>query len=257
MLGQLLIVGYFLGALFNTDKVWMVLAVLTVMVLVASWIGLRTVKPQRRDLYILAVVSVMIGGGTTLILVTQIVLKLSPWYRPQYLIPLAGMIFAGNMNCISLAAERYFDELKQGAGPVSARETAFRTALIPVTNSLFAVGLVSLPGMMTGQILSGVDPLIAVRYQIMVMAMIFGADGIASASFLYLVSRRPHERNVKGVIIWTIYILICFEMAKTCAQARAGAVQTGLDGCFPRPFCVPLPTSDHGQFNRMGTFVSI
>ncbi len=192
MLGQLLIVGYFLGMLFNTDQVWMVLAVLTVMVLVASWIGLRTVKARRKNLYILAVVSVLIGGGTTLLLVTQIVLHLTPWYRPQYLIPLAGMIFAGNMNCISLAAERYFDEMGNGKTSVTARETAFRTALIPVTNSLFAVGLVSLPGMMTGQILSGVDPLIAVRYQIMVMAMIFGADGISSASFLYMVSRRAN-----------------------------------------------------------------
>lgn len=198
MLGQLLIVGYFLGMLFNTDKVWMVLAVLTVMVLVASWIGLRTVKSRRKNLYTLAIVSMLIGGGTTLVLVTQIVLHLTPWYRPQYLIPLAGMIFAGNMNCISLAAERYFDELQKGKLPKAARETAFRTALIPVTNSLFAVGLVSLPGMMTGQILSGVDPLIAVRYQIMVMAMIFGADGISSASFLYLVSRRSHERGAGG-----------------------------------------------------------
>ncbi|GAB4114299.1 MAG: hypothetical protein Tsb0027_02790 [Wenzhouxiangellaceae bacterium] len=61
-----------------------------------------------------------------------------------------------------------------------------QTALIPIINSLFAVGLVSLPGMMSGQILSGVSPLIAVRYQIMVMAMIFGASGIATALFLLL-----------------------------------------------------------------------
>lgn len=190
MLGQLLIVGYFLGYVFNTDKVWLVLLVLTIMVMVASWIGLRTVKTRRKNLYVFVIASILIGGGSTLLLVTQAVLHLSPWFRPQYLIPLAGMIFAGNMNCISLAAERYFDEISRGSAPKAARETAFRTALIPVTNSLFAVGLVSLPGMMTGQILSGVDPLIAVRYQIMVMAMIFGADGLASASFLYLVSRK-------------------------------------------------------------------
>ena len=190
MLGQLLIVGYFLGALFQTPQVWVILLVLTVMVCVASWIGLRTVKIRRKNLYKIAVFSILVGGGTTLALVTQVVLHLTPWFRPQYLIPLAGMIFAGNMNCISLAAERYYEEVGRGETAISARETAFRTALIPVINSLFAVGLVSLPGMMTGQILSGVDPLIAVRYQIMVMAMIFGADGISSASFLYLISRK-------------------------------------------------------------------
>ena len=62
-------------------------------------------------------------------------------------------------------------------------------ALIPITNSLLAAGLVALPGMMTGQILSGVAPLVAVRYQILVMCMIFGAAGLATSS--YLVLQRP------------------------------------------------------------------
>lgn len=74
-----------------------------------------------------------------------------------------------------------------------ARRIALNAALIPITNSLFAVGLVSLPGMMTGQILSGVSPLIAARYQIMVMCMIFGAAGISAAIFLAWV-----ESNVTG-----------------------------------------------------------
>ena len=70
---------------------------------------------------------------------------------------------------------------------------ALRTALIPIINSLLAVGLVSLPGMMTGQILSGVSPLIAVRYQIMVMCMIFGSAGITSAIFLHLIKKHFDE----------------------------------------------------------------
>ena len=67
-----------------------------------------------------------------------------------------------------------------------ARNRAFTAALIPITNTLFAVGLVSLPGMMTGQILSGVSPLLAVRYQIIVMCMVFGSAGISSACYLSL-----------------------------------------------------------------------
>ena len=66
-----------------------------------------------------------------------------------------------------------------------AKAIALRTSLIPITNMLIAVGLVSVPGMMTGQILSGVSPLIAVRYQIMVMCMIFGSSGISAAVFLH------------------------------------------------------------------------
>ena len=92
------------------------------------------------------------------------------------MIPLAGMAFANAMNSVSLASERLQAEIDNGNSGIKARNTAFQASLIPTINSLFAVGLVSLPGMMTGQILSGVSPLIAVRYQIMVMCMIF-ADG--------------------------------------------------------------------------------
>ena len=74
-----------------------------------------------------------------------------------------------------------------GVGDHGPRIEALKASLIPITNSLFAVGLVSLPGMMTGQILSGVSPFIAARYQIMVMCMIFASAGISAASFLALV----------------------------------------------------------------------
>jgi putative ABC transport system permease protein len=101
------------------------------------------------------------------------------------MIPLAGMIFANSMNSVSLAAERLNAEIGRQETFEKARNIAYQASLIPIINSLFAVGLVSLPGMMTGQILSGVSPLIAVRYQIMVMAMIFGASGISVACFLH------------------------------------------------------------------------
>ena len=115
---------------------------------------------------------------------------------PRYVIPLAGMIFANAMNSVSLAAERLEAEIERDVHYEQARSIAFRTSLIPITNSLFAVGLVSLPGMMTGQILSGISPLIAVRYQIMVMCMIYGAAGISSACFLILV-----KSQVLGITI--------------------------------------------------------
>ena len=96
------------------------------------------------------------------------------------------MIFANAMNAVSLAAERFAAERSDGTDYATARNAAFQTALIPLINSLLAVGLVSLPGMMTGQILSGVSPLLASRYQIVVMCMIFGSSGISAACYLYL-----------------------------------------------------------------------
>jgi len=191
MLIQLLLIGYALVFIFDAESSLIILAVLTVMVLASSWIALNTIEAaRRRSLYLVSFVSVLVGGGLVLALVTQGVLRLDPWYRPSYMIPLAGMIFANSMISISLAADRMSLELRNGSGYQAARAAAFRTAMIPVINSLFAVGLISLPGMMTGQILSGVSPFVAARYQIMVMCMIFGSTGISTACFLLLI--RPH-----------------------------------------------------------------
>ena len=186
MLVQLLLIGYFLSYIFASDSAWIVILILAIMVFASSWIALGTVNKKRRELYKYSFLSIIIGGGITLLLVTQGVLNLQPWYLAKYMIPLAGMIFANSMNSVSLAAERFHVETSRGSSYLDARNTALQTSLIPIINSLFAVGLVSIPGMMTGQILSGVSPLIAVRYQIMVMCMIFGSSVISSACFLTL-----------------------------------------------------------------------
>lgn len=193
MLLQLLIIGYFLTFLFGVESAWAILGVLSVMVLASSWIALRTTGFPKSKVYGWALLSIVGGGGITFIIITQGVLRLDPWYSPRYVIPLAGMIFGGAMNSVSLAAERLEAELARKVEFVEARNIALKTALIPITNSLFAVGLVSLPGMMTGQILSGIPPLTAVRYQIMVMCMLFASAGLSAGCYLTLLrTRLPH-----------------------------------------------------------------
>jgi putative ABC transport system permease protein len=200
MLIQLLLIGYFLAYIFEADSSLIVLAVLTVMLFTSSWIALRAVKIPRKTLYLKSFISISLSGILILILVTQGVLNLQPWYLPSYMIPLAGMIFANAMNSVSLAAERLAAEINRTNTYEEARNIALRASLIPITNSLFAVGLVSIPGMMTGQILSGVSPLIAARYQIMVMCMVFGAAGISSVIFLIAVkSNFLAKENVEAV----------------------------------------------------------
>jgi putative ABC transport system permease protein len=184
MVVQLLVIGHVLVYIFNVKNSLLIISILTLMILISSWIALGAIKGNRKKLYLRAFLSLLTGGGLVLLLITKFVLHLTPWYTPQYIIPLAGMIFANAMNSISLAAERLQAELEQNKTFKDARGIAFRASLIPITNALFAVGLVSLPGMMTGQILSGISPFIAVRYQIMVMCMIYGAAGISSACFL-------------------------------------------------------------------------
>ncbi|GLP99390.1 iron export ABC transporter permease subunit FetB [Methylophaga thalassica] len=190
MLIQLLLVGYVLTTVFAAEQSWVVMLVMFIMVSAASWIALGTVQAQRRQLYPLAFLSILLGGGLTLMLVTQSVIGLTPWFEPRYMIPLAGMIFANAMNSISLAAERLSAELARNIDYLSARNEAFQAAFIPTINSMLAVGLVSLPGMMTGQILSGVSPITAAHYQIVVMCMIFGGSGLSIVFFLWLFKTR-------------------------------------------------------------------
>ncbi|MDH3642059.1 MAG: ABC transporter permease [Gammaproteobacteria bacterium] len=186
MLGQLLAVGYVLTFIFETETPWVVVAVLVLMMGVAAWIALRPLKSRNARKYLVSLAAISICGLLMLILVTQIVLDLPRWFEPRFVVPLAGMIFANAMNTVSLAAERFESELERSAAYPQARTTALDAALIPQINALLAVGLVSLPGMMTGQILSGEDPLVAVRYQIVVMCMIFGSAGVAAAFYLVL-----------------------------------------------------------------------
>jgi putative ABC transport system permease protein len=134
-----------------------------------------------------------VGGGLTLALITQLVLEPVTWYEPRFLIPLAGMTFSNAMTSLSLAAERLQSELANGRSFVEARNTAYQTGMIPVINALLAVGLVSLPGMMTGQILGGAAPMIAIKYQIMIMVAILCAMSLSAVANLWLSMRKAFD----------------------------------------------------------------
>ena len=196
MLLQLVLIGYVLNYIFTSEGSALVIIVLSLMLLAASWISLNTLQLPSRWLYLYSLVAIAVGGVFTLAITTQGILRLDPWYDPRSMIPIAGMIFSNSMTSISLAGERFFSEYRDRPDFVYCRDVAYQAALIPVVNALLAVGLVSLPGMMTGQILSGVSPLLAVRYQIMVMLMVFGSAGISAALFLTLLRRQLSARPV-------------------------------------------------------------
>ncbi len=187
---QLIVIGYVLTYIFETKNFYIIMAILSIMLIVASIISLRPVAKKNLQLYWFSFLSIFIGGGITLVFVIGGVLNLTLWYEPRFLIPLAGMIFANSMNSVSISAERFNVEYERSFQYESSRNTAYKAALIPTINTLFAVGLVSIPGMMTGQILSGVSPLIAVKYQIMVMCMILVSSGISTAMYLKLLEKR-------------------------------------------------------------------
>ena len=196
MILQLLLVGYFLTYLFETTQPIVIVALVAVMIGVSTWIALRSFEEHKSKPYLIVLTSIGIPGLILLVIVTQFVLEICrDGFEPNLVIPIAGMIFANSMNTVSLVAERFESEFKRGESYISARNTALDATLIPQINSLFAVGLVALPGMMTGQILSGVDPNIAVRYQIMVMWMIFGSGGIATVIYLVMRTRMVRQNE--------------------------------------------------------------
>lgn len=187
---QLILLGYLLTYIFTTKNFFLIITILTIMLLVAGFIALRPVTKKNPKHYFISFSSIAIGGIITLSFVIFGVLDLELWYEPRFLIPLAGMIFANSMNSVSLAGERFEVELGRKNSYEKARNIAYKTSLIKDVNSLFAVGLVSIPGMMTGQILGGVDPMIAVVYQIMVMCMIIASSGISTAVYLKLLEQK-------------------------------------------------------------------
>lgn len=182
MFVQLLAIGYVLVYIFENNHWIMASLIVFIMIGVASLISLRNVKQKRVFYKILP--SIAFSSILTLCLVI-VVIGLDPWYQARYVVPLAGMIVMSSMNVLSLYVERLQSELEKNSFK-KARLNAFNASLIPLINGFLAVGLVSLPGMMTGQILSGVSPLIAIRYQMVVMLMGLSSGGGAVIIYDYL-----------------------------------------------------------------------
>ncbi len=212
MVVQLLLVGLVLEALFAASApLWIILMAL-VMGLMA---GREVMARQKRRLRgwwgfgIGAAAMMLPAFSITLLAVTSIV-RVEPWYEPQYAIPLLGMILGNTMNGIGIGLNQLLDGAWQRRGQIEARlmlghghaaaiqplrMDAIRTGLIPVINMLTAAGVVSLPGMMTGQILSGTAPVEAVKYQIMIMFLIAAGTGLGTVMAVWLGSRRLFDER--------------------------------------------------------------
>ena len=200
MLVQLMAVGYVLKFLFTLDQAWAVLLVLLFMLVVAVQMTVSRVQQKMPGIYRIVGGALFLGCGCTTFLFCGLIIGLTPWYDPRYLIPLAGMIIGNSMTGSSLAAERLTSEINDrreeietalslGVSSLRAAQpavhSAFRAALIPTVNAMAAMGIVFLPGMMTGQILSGTEPLLAVRYQIAIMCVITVSVALTSCLIVW------------------------------------------------------------------------
>jgi putative ABC transport system permease protein len=193
---QLVLVGYILIYIFAVDRWYITLSALLLMLIVATGAAARRKKKASRELEWITGGAMLIGSAFTLVYVTTLVVRVRPWHDPRYLIPLFGMIVGSSMNGASIAIERLSGEIEARSAEIEAYlalgadyrqasaqcvRQALRASLIPTVNGLMVVGIVTLPGMMTGQILAGASPLTAVRYQIVVVFMQAAAVAVTTA----------------------------------------------------------------------------
>jgi putative ABC transport system permease protein len=194
---QLAAVGYVLKFVFaQTSPLWTVLVVL-VMVLVA---GYELVQRQERHFrgwlaYGLGNATLLLVGGLATLYAVAVVIHPVPWCAPRYVLPILGMVLGSTLTSVSLALQVLTEGAERERGAIETRialgatrfaafatvqRRALRAAITPLLNMMSVAGIVSLPGMMTGQILAGADPAEAAKYQIMIMLVLTGASGLGA-----------------------------------------------------------------------------
>ena len=199
MIVQLLLVGWVLKLLFSlVSPLWTGLAALSMILFAGREIMARQQHRLRGGwAYGLGTGCMLIAALTVTVFALTTAVRPDPWYDPRYALPLLGMILGNTMTGISLGLDALSTGLIRDRNAVEAQlmlgatrwqatlpvtRTALRAALMPIINAMAATGLVALPGMMTGQILAGAEPLQAVRYQMLIMFLIAGGTALGAVS---------------------------------------------------------------------------
>lgn len=209
---QLLLIGLVLKALFTHVHLAWVGLMASIMLLIAAYEIVARQKYRLRGPWSfgLGAGAMFISSFSITVLALLVIINAQPWYTPQYAIPLLGMMLGNTMSGIALAMDRLLQSAWERRAVIEAklmlgqrwrqaiidiRRDSVRSGLIPIINAMAAAGIVSLPGMMTGQILAGADPLEAVKYQILIMFMIAAATGFGTMAAVWFASRRLFDER--------------------------------------------------------------
>ena len=201
---QLFLVGWVLIYAFEWESPLVATAIFLVMVFFGAWTIMERAGVSFPAIFISLFFALTLSTGFVLAFYLFFIIQDGPWYNPQYFIPLAGMIIGNSMNGSTLAVERFYNGVKEkkleietkvalGANTKEASLQIFRQAykasLLPTLSSMTGMGLVFLPGMMTGQILGGAPPMVAIKYQITIMLAILGSVALSGFMVLFLERR--------------------------------------------------------------------
>ncbi|NIP73267.1 MAG: iron export ABC transporter permease subunit FetB [Gammaproteobacteria bacterium] len=209
---QLLLIGLVLKAIFA----YVHLGWITLIALAMLGVAGREVMARQRYRFAgwwgfgLGTLAMFVSSFAVTVLALTVIVRVDPWYTPQYAIPLLGMLLGNTMNGIALGMDRLTQTARQQRAQIEARlmlgetwDTAIgdirhdstRTGLIPIINAMAAAGVVSLPGMMTGQILAGAAPVEAVKYQILIMFLIAAGTGFGTLCAVHAASKRLFDER--------------------------------------------------------------
>ncbi len=209
---QLTLLGLVLKVLFAQSHPLFIAALCLLMLAAASYEVMARQKRRFRGVRAVGIgtLSMFLSSFSITVLALQLLVQVEPWYTPQYLIPLLGMLLGNSMSGIAIALDNLTQTAWQQRGAIEAqlilgydwnraigdiRRNALRSGLIPIINSMAAAGLVSLPGMMTGQILGGSPPLEAAKYQIMILLLIAVGTGLGAIAAVFMGSRHLFDER--------------------------------------------------------------
>lgn len=212
---QLSFIGLILAWIFAREQWYEVLIILTIMTLIAGSAAKNRVKRTYKGLLIDTLIAVSTSAVLVTVIAISLILQVQPWYTPQFIIPILGLILGNSLTAISLTSNQLIENLhgQQGriemmlslsAKPFEAVHEQIRAAIVngmtPTLNSMLVVGIVSLPGMMTGQILAGADPTQAVRYQIVTMFSICVSSTLGCTISALLIYRRFFNKKQQFIL---------------------------------------------------------
>ncbi|UZJ38699.1 ABC transporter permease [Prosthecochloris sp. SCSIO W1103] len=207
---QLFLMGYALTFIFQLENLWFTLGIFVIMAVSASFIVRGRVKEKQVPYILPTFVTMFISYFVTALFVTGLIIGVTPWWEPRYFLPIGGMVIGNSMSALAIALERLFREMRQQKGLIETRlclganykeassemfKNAVTAGMIPSINAMMGVGLVFIPGMMSGQILAGADPLQAIRYQIIIMLMLVGSTATTSIISILIVRKRCFGRG--------------------------------------------------------------
>lgn len=212
---QLLITGYLLVLIFKKPSIYISTFILLVMETFSVLTIFKKFKNKLcSNMKKVIIFSKLIGTSFSILYFIIAIVQIRPWYTPQYLIPISGMLVGNTMTGIILAlnsllngfsSERVYIEealilgAKENIATKDLINKSFDTAIIPTINSMIGMGIVFLPGMMTGQILSGTSPINAIFYQIAIMFGILGSVGLTTILVLYFGAKTFFNNEIQLV----------------------------------------------------------